>query len=93
MLRIGAMMAFRKKGATMARPGDQLTSALEAEVRAHQQVGNIGDVKTVRKARQQPDEDEILRLHQACEALVQAAKAIEAAVCAELMTPRKHKAA
>jgi hypothetical protein len=78
----------------MAKQGDKLISALEAEARAHQQVVNIGDeLKTVQKARQQPDEDEILRLHKACAALVEAGRAVEAAVCAAWMTPRKHKAA
>ena len=78
----------------MAKQGDKLISALEAEARAHQQVVNIGDeLRTVQKARQQPDEDEILRLHKACAALVEAGKAVEAAVCSELMTPRKHRAA
>ena len=78
----------------MAKLGDKLISALEAEARAHQQVVNIGDeLKTVQKARQQPDEDEIFRLHKACAALVEAGKAVEAAVFAEWMTPHKHKAA
>ena len=78
----------------MAKQGDKLISALEAEARAHQQVVNIGDeLRTVQKARQQPDEDEILRLHKACTALVEAGKAVEAAVCAEMMMSRRHKAA
>ena len=78
----------------MARQGGTLISALEAEVRAHQQLVNIGDeLKTVQKARQEPDEDEIFRLHKACEALVQAGRAIEVAVNAELMSRRKRTAA
>ena len=78
----------------MARRGDKLISALEAEARAHQQLVNIGDeLKTVQKARQEPDEDEIFRLNNACEALVQAGRAVEAAVTAELMSRRKRTAA
>jgi hypothetical protein len=78
----------------MARQGDKLISALEAEAHAHQQLVNIGDeLKTVQKARQEPDEDEIFRLHRACEALVQAGRAVEAAVNAELMSRRKRTAA
>jgi hypothetical protein len=48
----------------MARQADRLTSALEAEARAHQWLVNIGDeLKTVRKAHQKPDDDEMLRFH------------------------------
>ena len=78
----------------MARQGDTLISALDAEVRAHRQLVNVGDeLKTVQKVRQEPDEDEIFGLHKGCEALVQAGRAIEAAVNAEPMSRRKGTAA
>ena len=65
----------------MARQGSKLISALEAEARAHQQLVNIGEeLKTVYMARQQPDEDEMLRLHQAYDALLAAARNMYAAV-------------
>ena len=74
----------------MARQGDKLTSALEAEARAHQQLVNIGDeLRTVRKARQKPDDDEMLRFHQAYEALLTAAMSVHAAVCSGQAASRR----
>ena len=79
----------------MARPAAKLISALETEARAHQQLVNIGDeLKTVYMAGQQPDEDEMLRLHQAYEALLGAAKAVRLAAYDELtLVSRKASAA
>jgi hypothetical protein len=58
----------------MARQGLKLISALEAEGRAHQHLVNIGEeLKTVYMAGEQPDEDEMLRLHQAYDELLAAA--------------------
>ncbi len=79
----------------MARPAAKLISALETEARAHQQLVNIGDeLKTVYMAGQQPDEDEMVRLHQAYEALLGAAKAVRLAAHDELtLVSRKASAA
>lgn len=50
----------------MARHGSKLAPALEAESRAHQHLVNIGEeLKKIYMAGQQPDDDEMLRLHQA----------------------------
>ena len=69
----------------MAKQVAKLMLALEAEARAHQQLVNIGDeLKTVYMAGQQPDDDEMLRLHQAYEALLASAKAVHAAAYDEL---------
>lgn len=79
----------------MARQGSKLISALEAEARAHQQLVNIGEeLKTVYMARQQPDEDEMLRLHQAYDALLAAARDMYSAVYDEqvMMTTRDRAA-
>ena len=78
----------------MARLGSKLVSALEAEARAHQQLVNIGEeLKTVYMAGQQPDDDEMLRLHQAYDALLAAARNMYAAVYDEqVMVTRKHAA-
>jgi hypothetical protein len=79
----------------MAKQGAKLISALEAETRAHQQLVNIGEeIKTVYMAGQQPDDDEMLRLHQAYEALLAAARAMYEAVYDEqVMVTRKRYAA
>jgi hypothetical protein len=78
----------------MARPGSKLVSALEAEARAHQHLVNIGEeLKTVYMAGQQPDDDEMLRLHQAYDALLAAARSMYAAVYDEqVMVTRKRAA-
>jgi hypothetical protein len=78
----------------MARPGSKLVSALEAEAHAHQQLVNIGEeLKTVYMAGQQPDDDEMLRLHQAYDALLAAARSMYAAVYEEqVMVTRKRAA-
>jgi hypothetical protein len=78
----------------MARLGSKLVSALEAEARAHQQLVNIGEeLKTVYMAGQQPDDDEMLRLHQAYDALLAAARNMYAAVYDEqVMVARRHAA-
>ncbi len=69
----------------------KLTSALELEARAHQQLVNIGDeLRTVYNAGEKPDDDEILRLHQAYEALMSAAGAVIAAAHgAVALTPQR----
>lgn len=73
----------------MARQEANLISALEAEARAHQQLVNIGDeLKTVYMAGQKPDDDEMLRLRQAYEALLGAARAVHAAAYDELNAGR-----
>jgi hypothetical protein len=79
----------------MARQGAKLISALEAETCAHQQLLNIGEeLKTVYMAGQQPDDDEMLRLHQAYDALLAAARAMYAAVYDEqVVAMRKRRAA
>lgn len=79
----------------MGRPAAKLISALETEARAHQHLVNIGDeLKTVYMAGQTPDEDEMLRLHQAYEALLGAAKAVRSAAYDELtLVSRKASAA
>jgi cell fate (sporulation/competence/biofilm development) regulator YlbF (YheA/YmcA/DUF963 family) len=79
----------------MARQGSKLVSALEAEARAHQHLVNIGEeLKTVYMAGQQPDDDEMLRLHQAYDALLAAARNMYAAVYDEqAMTARRRAAA
>jgi len=78
----------------MAKQAHRLTSALQAEARAHQWLVNIGDeLKTVRKARQKPDDDEMLRFHQAYEALLQAAMSVHAAVCSGQTASRRRRAA
>jgi hypothetical protein len=79
----------------MARQGAKLISALEAEGRAHQHLVNIGEeLKTVYMAGQKPDEDEMMRLHQAYDALLAAARNMYAAVCDEQVTAtrRRHAA-
>lgn len=78
----------------MARLGSKLVSALDAEARAHRQLVNIGEeLKTVYMAGQQPDDDEMLRLHQAYDALLAAARNMYAAVYDEQVTVmRKHAA-
>ena len=79
----------------MARQGSKLISALEAEARAHQHLVNIGEeLKTVYMAGQRPDDDEMLRLHQAYDALLAAARNMYAAVYDEqVMVARKREAA
>lgn len=79
----------------MTRQAAKLISALEAEAHAHQQLVNIGhELKTVYMAGQTPDDDEMLRLHQAYECLLGAAQAVHAAAYAELaMASRKPSAA
>jgi hypothetical protein len=83
------------EGATMAKRGTKLTLALEAESRAHQQLVNISEeLKTVYMAGQEPDDDEMMRLHQAYAALLGAARAVYAAVGGEqAMSSRKRCAA
>ena len=78
----------------MARRGSKLVLALEAEARAHQQLVNIGEeLRTVYMAGQQPDDDEMLRLHQADDALLAAARNMYAAVYEEqVMVTRKRAA-
>lgn len=78
----------------MARQGSKLVLALEAEARAHQQLVNIGEeLRTVYMAGQQPDDDEMLRLHQAYDALLAAARNMYAAVFEEqVMVTRKRAA-
>ncbi|HJT12456.1 MAG TPA: hypothetical protein VJ790_07550 [Dongiaceae bacterium] len=79
----------------MARQGSKLVSALEAEARAHQHLVNIGEeLKTVYMAGQQPDDDEMLRLHQAYDALLAAARNMYVAAYDEqAMTARRRAAA
>lgn len=82
----------------MARQGAKLVSALEAEGRAHQHLVNIGEeLKTVYMAGQQPDDDEMLRLQQAYDALLAAARNMYAAVLdeqvAQLVVARTRHAA
>ena len=82
----------------MVRQGAKLVSALEAEGRAHQHLVNIGEeLKTVYMAGQQPDDDEMLRLQQAYDALLAAARNMYTAVYDEqvkqLMTARTRHAA
>ena len=65
----------------MVRQGSKLISALESEARAHQHLVNIGEeLKTVYMAGLRPDDDEMLRLHQAHDALLAAARNMYAAV-------------
>jgi hypothetical protein len=83
------------EGAAMARQGARLILALEAERRAHQHLVNIGEeLKTVYMAGQQPDEDEMLRLHQAYDELLAAARNMYAAVYDEqaMVARRRHAA-
>ena len=78
----------------MARHGSKLVSVLEAEARAHQQLVNIGEeLKTVYMAGQQPDDDELLRLHQAYDALLAAARNMYAAVYDEQVIATRKRAA
>ena len=78
----------------MARLGSKLVSALEVEARAHQQLVNIGEeLKTVYMAGQQPDDDEMLRLHQAYDALLAAARNMYAAVYDEQVMVTRNRAA
>jgi hypothetical protein len=79
----------------MAKQGAKLTSALEAEARAHQQLVNIGaELRTVYMAGEKPDDDEMQRLRQAHEALLRAASAVHAAAHVELvLASRKPRAA
>ena len=78
----------------MARHGSKLVSALEAEARAHQQLVNIGEeLKTVYMAGQQPDDDEMLRLHQAYDALLAAARNMYVAVYDEQVVATRKRAA
>jgi hypothetical protein len=79
----------------MAKQRAKLTSALEVEARAHQQLVNIGDeLRTVYMAGQQPDDDELLRLHQAYGALLRATRAVyEAAYDDQPTASRKRHAA
>jgi hypothetical protein len=79
----------------MAKQGLKLISALEAEGRAHQHLVNIGEeLKTVYMAGEQPDEDEMLRLHQAYDELLAAARNMYAAVYDEqVMAMRRRRAA
>jgi hypothetical protein len=68
----------------MTRQGSKLAQALATEAHAHQQLVNIGEeLKTVYSAGQQPDDDEMLRLHQAYDALLAAARNMYAAVYQE----------
>jgi hypothetical protein len=78
----------------MAKQGSKLILALEIEARAHQQLVNIGEeLRTVYMAGQQPDDDEMLRLHQAYDALLAAARNMYAAVYEEqVMVTRKRAA-
>jgi hypothetical protein len=71
-----------------------LVSALEDEARAHQHLVNIGEeLKTVYMAGQQPDEEEMLRLHQAYDALLAAARNMYAAVYEEQVMATRKRAA
>lgn len=81
-------------GATMARQGSKLARALEVEARAHQQLVNIGEeLRTVYMAGRQPDDDEMLRLHQAYDALLAAARSMYAAVYGEQVIVTRKRAA
>ena len=85
---------FAEDGATMARQGSRLAQALETEARAHQQLVNIGEeLRTVYTSGQQPDDDEMLRLHQAYDALLAAARNMYAAVYEEQVTGTRKRAA
>ena len=79
----------------MARQGAKLIAALDAEGRAHQHLVNIGEeLKTVYMAGKQPDDDEMLRLHQAYDELLAAARNMYAAVYDEqVMATRRSRAA
>ncbi len=78
----------------MARLAAKLISALEAEARAHQQLVNIGDeLKTVYMAGQKPDDEEMLRLRMAYEALLGAAGAVHAAAYDELTSGTRQRRA
>jgi hypothetical protein len=71
-----------------------LYNALEAEARAHQHLVNIGEeLKTVYVAGQQPDDDEMLRLHEAYDALLEAARNMYAAVYDEQVIATRKRAA
>ena len=74
----------------MARQGSKLVSALEAEALAHQHLVNIGEEL---KTGQQPDDDEMLRLHQAYDALLAAARNMYAAVYDEQVMATRKRAA
>lgn len=64
----------------MTKLAAKLTSALELQTRAHQQLVNIGEeLKTVIQAGVAPDDDEVLRLHKAYDALLAAARGMMAA--------------
>lgn len=77
----------------MTKLAAKLTSALELETRAHQQLVNIGEeLKTVIRAGVAPDDDEILRLHRAYDALLAAARAVMAAAQEEIAcAPRRRR--
>ena len=77
----------------MAKLAAKLTSALELETRAHQQFVNISEeLKTVLGAGIAPDEDEILRLHRAYDALLAAARAMMAAAQEDMAhAPRRRR--
>jgi hypothetical protein len=78
----------------MARQGSKLARALEVEARAHQQLVNIGEeLRTVYMAGRQPDDDEMLRLHQAYDALLAAARSMYAAVYGEQVIVTRKRAA
>jgi hypothetical protein len=78
----------------MARQGLKLISALEAEGHAHQHLVNIGEeLKTVYMAGEQPHEDEMLRLHQAYDELLAAARNMYAAVYDEQVMAIRGRAA
>jgi len=78
----------------MATHGSKLVSALEVEARAHPQLVNLGEeLKTAYMAGQQPDDDEMLRLHQAYDALLAAARNMYAAVYDEQVLATRKRAA
>jgi len=78
----------------MTRQAAKLVLALELEARAHQLLVNIGaELRTVYCAGEEPDDEEMLRLRQAYEALLAAANAVMSAAHEELVpTSRRLRA-
>lgn len=62
----------------MAIDENKLASALDAATKAHQDLVNIGDeFKAIHRAKREPDESDIRRLHEACRAFVEVGKAVD----------------
>ena len=74
----GEVAGLKEGEIIMAIDENKLASALDAATKAHQDLVNIGDeFKAIHRAKREPDESDIRRLHEACRAFVEVGKAVD----------------